>query len=148
MAIQLFFEDPPAIVDWVARRIPRGGRHRDYEGAAGIGVVKDGKPVAGVIYYDHDPGVNICIAIAVEDKAWATRGIIRGLFHYPFEQLKVRRMTAMVGKKNTPSRKLVQKFGFTEEGNIRCGFDGYEHLMLYGMLREECFWLYGKRGQS
>ena len=144
MALRLFFDNQPAVANWVAQRIPNIRSRIGFDQCTAIGVVKDGVAAAGVVYYQFDPGVNCCVAIAVDDKAWATRGILRGIFHYPFEQMKVRRLTAMIGKKNTASRSLCQRLGFTEEGNVRCGWDGHEHMMIYGMLREECFWLYGK----
>ena len=101
-----------------------------------LGVVRDETLIGGVVYHGylgHDCQVSIWIDRATF-MPW------RALFEYPFGQLNCERITAVVGKRNKRSRRLVEKLGFKLEGVHRKGLDGFEDAMSYGMLKSECRW--------
>lgn len=95
--------------------------------------------IAGVAYTnrrDHEIHGHI-----FADPGSLTRGFIRAMFHYPFYQLGVRRITACARVSNHQSRKFLHRVGFALEGMQRSGYQDGEDKMLFGMLREECRWL-------
>lgn len=66
----------------------------------------------------------------------------RVLIDYAFNKLKLNRVEMRCGTENAKSRKIAQKFGFTEEGVIRHAEWLHEHfvdLVVYGMLESEWF---------
>lgn len=62
------------------------------------------------------------------------------LLDMAFEQLRLHRVATYVNSDNLPSRGLIHKIGFTDEGCMReaCFFDGeYHNINIVGMLAEE-----------
>lgn len=107
-----------------------------------LGVVDDNNNlIFGVIYYDYRKPVDIQVCIAGDAPTWATRETLNILFGYPFRQLKVRRMTAIISKKNKKSRSLCQRLGFVYEGNARKAMNNGDDAIIYGLLIEDCKWL-------
>lgn len=124
-----------SICAWVAARIPECAK---LEGRA-IGVVDDGKPVAGCIYHSFT-GHNIVCDIAVAPGFSLPRGVLRTLFSYPFVTLPCLRITVHVGHFNELSIAFVERLGFTREGTMReASPRGDYHV--YGMLKRECKWI-------
>lgn len=72
---------------------------------------------------------------------WLNRASLAVFFAYPFQDLGVRRITALVPKKNRKSRNLSEKIGFVQEGCLRHALMNGDSYIIYGMLREECRWL-------
>lgn len=105
-----------------------------------LGVIRNGALVAGVIYHNFRK-TDLEVVIAASSPNWCFPATMRTLFAYPFGQLRVQRMTALVGRKNKPSRKLVLGLGFKEEGCCRKAFFNGEDAMIYGLLRNECKFL-------
>lgn len=102
-----------------------------------IGYERDGTLKGGVVYtqYSHP---NIVVATVLE--APLTRGFLREIFHYPFIQMKCRRMTALIDAKNARSRQLVEHIGFKLEGCMReAALE--DDVMIYGLLKSDCKWL-------
>lgn len=113
---------------------------KDYGQFTAIAVVKENTPLAVVVYNNYI-GHDIHMTIASSTPKWATRGVLRGLFDYPFNQAGCARVTACTRKGNKSARTLLEKAGFTLEGNQRKGYLGTQDMLYYGMLREECKWL-------
>lgn len=127
------------IAEMVAGRIPHMNG-RSFGVCTALGVVRNGVLLGGVVYHAyvvHD----VQVSIAMERSGWALPGTLRALFDYPFNQLGVRRMTAIVGRKNKKSRRLVEGLGFKLEGVHPKGADGIEDAMSYGLLKENCKWI-------
>lgn len=107
-----------AVVEWVAKRTNEFG---NFGCASGIGLqeMRGGvwQMVAGVAYAEWN-GVNVVCHIAAEGRKWATREYLWTIFDYPFNQLKVKRITVCVGEGNSVSRRFVQKLGFVEEARL------------------------------
>ncbi len=122
-----------------------GATVQDFVPCAGIGVMRDGKLIAGVIYHDFKPNAGsptiMASIAAIPGAGWANREILRGLFAYPFGELGVKRLAVVAGVYNVKSHKMNLQMGFTEEGVLRRGLDGKRDAVIYSMLPEECKWL-------
>lgn len=82
---------------------------------------------------------NITITSVLE--APLTRKFMRAIYLYPFTQLKVKRVTALVDKLNTASRSLVEHDGYVQEGCLREAAPNGDDVVVYGLLRRDCRWL-------
>lgn len=137
------------VVRWVAERLD-GAMFGE---AVGIGVMVDGIPAAGVVYsearYVGQRPVDVRVNIVAVNKRWASRRSLAVLFGYPFDQLKMPRLTAVVAKSNRKSRELAEKLGFVLEGTHPFAWDGKETALTYGCYREAAErWLRSEDGQK
>ena len=132
---RLIFGEDERVANWVKERLPN---FIGWNGAyVAIGYELQGKLRGGVTFtqYCHP---NIVIACALE--APLTRRFLRGIFYYPFHQLEVRRVTALIDAKNAKSRALVEHAGFTYEGTMAEAAPD-DDVVIYGLLRRNCRWL-------
>ena len=120
---------------WVAERT----KVVNFGPAREIGVVRDGQIVAGVVYSNFREG-NIEATLAITDKRWASRAVLKGLFMYPFKQLGCRRITCVIPADNTASVKLCTKLGFRIEGRCRQVFGPVDGIIC-GMIAADCKWI-------
>lgn len=134
--------DADIVGPWVCER--SGGTWVSGRGTA-IGKVSDGKLVAGVLYEDYN-GVNVMCHIA-GDGNWATKEYLGVIFHYPFVQLGVNRITVPVAASNQKSINLVTRMGFSLECSLAQATPSGD-LYLFRMWRKECRYLGGKYGKS
>lgn len=104
-----------------------------------IGLEEDGKLVAGALYEDFN-GANINIALAGEGRNWLNREFLWFTCYYPFEQLKVRRVTALVASSNETSINFCQHIGFVREATLEQAHPSGD-LIVFRMFREDCKWL-------
>lgn len=110
-------------------------------GYEAIGVARDGVLVGGALYCDYRP----CkgggdIRIWAVGHGWLSRRIIRELLGYPFDRLGCHRVTCAVARGNKPSRELLRRLGFVEEGKLRKGLSPTQDLIVYGLLKSEFGW--------
>jgi len=106
-----------------------------------IGIVKDNKLIAGVVYNNYVPNISIEMSISSIDKCWATRYNLRALFKYPFTQLGLRRVTALSSANKGDIMNFLERLGFKQEGIHReAHYDGSDTVS-FGMLRNDCGWL-------
>lgn len=133
----MIFFDADIIGPWVAERV---GIKRYIPGtASAIGRIKDGRIVAGVLYQDYN-GANVSAHIAGEGKSWLNKKFLSIIFDYPFNQLKVNRITGYVVSTNKAAQNLDEKLGFKREAILRDAHpDG--DLIIYAMHKDECRWL-------
>lgn len=131
------------VADWVAAHWPETIA---FPSCRAIGIAEPTGPgtarlIAGVVYtnlgYD---GANIDMSIASITPRWCTRTVLGALFAYPFEMLKVRRVTALTHRKAKDVRDFLKRLGFREEGIARHGF-ARDDAVVHGMLRSECRWI-------
>lgn len=126
--------DLPLVAAWVSNRAeadPRGV-------AAAIGWLSEGKLVAGATYEDYTGG-SITATIAIEQGV-IVKQFLRFIFEYPFRQLNVGKIFAMVAQTNSPSRRLVEKMGFEQETVLK-DYYSCEDLIVYSMTAEQCRFL-------
>jgi len=115
-----------------------------WSNAVGIGLEEDGELIAGVTF-DYYNGASICMHVAaVEGKRWMTREYLWFCFHYPFEQLKVKRITGLVPESNLAARKFDEHLGFKLEARMKeAAPDG--DVLVYAMFKDDCKYLGLKR---
>ena len=128
-------KDWPFIAQFVASRIGCAPKTDNF---SAIGLVDDGRLVAGVVYSDFN-GRQITAGIAVDGRK-INREFLWFMFFYPFKQLGVERITACVEQGNLPSQQFVKRLGFVLECRMeRAGRTG--DLLVYRLFREDCRYL-------
>lgn len=107
-----------------------------------LGVVDHDSLICGVIFHDWNPvHRTICIQLCAENAKWASRRMIEQLGNYPFVQLNVQRVTAMINSDNTAALRLAEGVGFKEEARlIRAAGD--KDIIVLRLFQEE--WFAGK----
>lgn len=105
------------------------------------GDIKNAKLVAGVVFNEFRPPQDVRGHIAVADKGWANKEVLREIFAFPFEELGFHRITAVISKKNKKAQNIVRKMGFKYEGNLRQAMADGDDAIIYGILKEQCKWL-------
>ncbi len=134
----------PSIVEWVAKMTSEYG---SFGAATGIGVEREGKIIAGVVYNEWN-GVNCNMHVAAVPRSnWLTRNGLWYWFDYPFNQLKVNRVTALIDVANEDAIRLNEGVGFIYETRISKAAPGGD-MLVYRMFREDCKWLNLKRPQD
>lgn len=132
-----------AVVDWVAKRTNEYGSFTGAQGsntAQGLGWVRNGQIVAGVVYAEWN-GPNVVCHIASDgSRRWLTREFLWTIFDYPFNQLECRRITVCVGEGNSNSRRFVEHLGFELETTLRAAHPTGD-LLVYSMFSESCKWI-------
>lgn len=133
------------VAAWVAARCGVA----EFGPCAAIGVEREGRLVAGAVFHEHDHG-SMLVSFAADDLRWAQRGVLAGIFAYPFRQVRCRRLTAVTDVANARAIRLLGKLGFRPEGRLR------EHFVnsagaasdgaIFGMLARECRWLPAEGG--
>lgn len=133
----IFSFDGERIGPWVHEKA--GGQ---YVYGPCIGVEKNGELIAGVSY-DGFTGSNITGNIRCDKANGLPRKFFWMIFDYPFNQLKVKRISAIVGMENHKSRVLVENMGFRREATLRDYFpDG--DAIVYVMRKDDCRFLGGR----
>lgn len=139
--IQLCFGKDAEVTGWVAEKIG----YPDFGPCTAIGVVKDGIPIAGVVYsnYCHYKGnpISVEISCAASDKRWTSREILKSLFLYPFVQLGVERVQVSIPVESKGVRKFNEKLGFKYEGTGRKAHFLGGDMDVLSMLKHECLWI-------
>ncbi len=106
-----------------------------------IGLEDENGELLAVTCFDTYNGVNIGVHIAaVPGKRWMTREYLWYIFHYPFKQLKVRRVTAVIASTNADAWGFIENLGFTLEATLKDAHPGGD-LKIYRMYSDECRWL-------
>ena len=84
------------------------------------------------------------LGYAVTDEAFKNKGFmteaVEAVIDYGFNQIGLNRIEAFVAPYNTPSRKIMEKFHFKEEGFMKQHYfyDGkFDDSLVFGLLREE-----------
>lgn len=109
-----------------------------------IGQLYEGKLIVGVAY-DGYTGSSIAIHSRCDDPSHVSRRFYWMIFHYPFEQLKVKRLTGLVSSANEAAQRVDEHLGFKREATLADYFPDGDGIV-YIMRREDCRWLdLGKR---
>lgn len=115
---------------------------RQWSAPSAIGLERDGELIAGVVY-DYFNGASVCMHVAASVPHWLDREFLWFAFFYPFEQLGVRRITALIPEVNAQSRKFAEHLGFLLETRLEQAHPEGD-VLVYRMFRHQCRWL--KRG--
>ena len=131
----MVFGQDQRVADFVAAGIDG---EESYGKFVAFGVEDKGELKGGIVYYGYN-GVNIYASIRGVGN-WLTRDFLWAIFHYPFEQAKVGRITAVIENNNKMSHNLAKRLGFTHEATLqKAGRSGDLHI--YRMFRDDCKWL-------
>lgn len=131
------------VSDWVRRKV---GLEHGWPQCSTLSLWDDVTILAAVVYEGY-VGNNVCMHVAAEGKHWLNRQFLYAAFDYPFNQLKVDRVTGCVPDSNEAAKRFDEHLGFKREGLLRRASQDGTDLIVYGMLREECRFLERKLGR-
>lgn len=133
--------DNKRAMEWASSRWPQTASDHDWGPHVTLHLENDLGIRAVVVYNNYIPTNSADIHCAAVDGRWLTRPFLTAVFRYPFEQLKVRRVTARIGANNPKARKFLLHLGFKHEGTIRQGWEPDVDLLVFGLLKNECRFL-------
>lgn len=87
----------------------------------------------------HFAEIEYCIGTSFQKKGYATEAT-KALIKFGFEEICLNKVQICVRPTNAPSRKVIDKCGFTYEGTLRDYFyidDHYEDRMYFSILKSE-----------
>lgn len=130
-----------AVADYVIAKFPALARLGTLKPFRSVGFVdNDGNLVGGVVMTDYR-FFDAELSIYAGKRNFIGAHGMRALFRYCFDDLGLARLTCLVDVQNKASRRFVEKAGWIHEGTKRKGLDGVADAAIYGMTREDCFWL-------
>ena len=97
----------------------------------------------GVLYTDYMGG-SLQMHMAGFHPNWITKALLFLAFDYPFKQLQLKKVFALVPEWNVLSRNMCQRLGFIIEYRTDDVFnrvDGVDGMYLLSMRKEACKWL-------
>ena len=107
-------------------------------GMKGIGLERDGELIAGVIY-EGFTGANVWMHVAaVPGRRWMNREFLRYAFSYPFDEMKVQRVSGWVEANNADALRFDKHLGFRQEAVLRGAGRGGVDVIIFVMTRKEC----------
>lgn len=107
-------------------------------GQQGIGLQKDGRLIAGVLFDDYN-GSNVWMHVAAEPgRQWLNREFLFACFTYPFKQLNCKRVSGWVEASNTDARRFDEHLGFQQEAVLSSAARDGGDVIIYRMFKEEC----------
>jgi RimJ/RimL family protein N-acetyltransferase len=136
MTTQLIIDDELVYKFLVARDLEIA-RAADQQG---IGLLKDGVLVGGVLYSGFN-GENIWMHVAGDGGRWINRAILKAAFAYPFVQLGVSNVWGWVDASNEKARRLDEHLGFKQNAVLTGAAKDGGDVIIYRMTKEECRFL-------
>lgn len=132
---QLIFGHDEELAQWAESEYPEGAPFPRPVVAIGI-ADKDTERLYGVAMYSGFTPTNVDFGMITVSRRWATKGTVRAILYYPFIQLGAKRMTALTLKSNKHARRVLEKFGFRQEGVHPYGFPNGKTAVSYGLYRD------------
>lgn len=105
-----------------------------------LGITRKEKLIAGVIFNDIRPFIDVWLTIYTKDKHWCNKRVLRAIFYIAFNFLGCRRASVRIDAANKKSQKLVERLGFKKEGVLRQFENNGHDGLVYSMLKNECQW--------
>jgi hypothetical protein len=119
--------------------------HVEWDKYAAIGLERNDVLVAGVLY-ESMTKYDCNMHCAIDDPRVLNFEYLFTVFHYPFVQCGLRRVTGLVPESNQKALAFdINKVGFRVEGLVRKALANDENVYVLGMLKEECKWLQGRQ---
>ena len=105
---------------------------------------ESGECIGQIAYFlvdtnNHFGEIEYCIGTAFQKKGYATEAT-KAVIAYGFEKINFHKVQICVRPSNLPSKRVIEKCGFTYEGTLRDYFyrhGEYEGRMFYSILRNE-----------
>lgn len=133
---QLLYGRSDEVAEWVALQIPEA--NHGFQQATAIGVVSEGKLIAGVVYNEWQPDYKtLQLSIAATSPMWARKEVISGLLAYPFYQLDVYKCWMTVPSDNEASLRMTTKVGFVKEGIMAHQYGKKRHAVIKRMFKPD-----------
>lgn len=127
----------PALLEWAGRELDTSWSPSPVHWLSGVA----GDRVVFVVVYSAFSERNCMLSIATDGtKRWASRKSLRAIFHVPFNQWNLARVSFLVRFDNEKSLDLCRRLGAHIEGYVRRAFSEGDGVM-FGMLKEECRWI-------
>ncbi len=113
------------------------------EGMTAIGLVREDRLVAGVLYEGFN-GRNLWMHVAAEPgRRWGVRDYLWACFRYPFVVCGCDRISGYVEESNAAARRFDEHLGFREEARLQGAAADGGDVILYVMRRQDCRFLGG-----
>lgn len=107
--------------------------------ATAVGWSVNGKLVCAIAY-DCFTGSQISMHSRCDDPRKVSREWLFAIFDYPFNQLKVKRISGLVSTGNLKAQRVNEHLGWKRETTLADYFPDGDGIV-YIMRREECRWL-------
>lgn len=139
--LKLVFDREQDVAQFVVKLLPQAMTVEEFGPFRAIGIAEQsGELIAGAVYHRWR-SFDCELTFAASSPRWCRRGILAALFHYPFVQQNLTRMTLIIGENNPRAIKLNTGLGFQIEGKARKAYDGKHDAYVLGMLKSECKWI-------
>jgi hypothetical protein len=141
MPVRVTMQNQKDLIAWAEPRmgVEAGCAPRE---TIALGVLDDAGEIHAVIWFNAFYSTYASLHIASNGgKRWATRAVLRTVFAFAFEHLKLTRLNFLVSVNNVAVQVLALKVGLRIEGTTRCGANDGSDGILFGMLAQECRWL-------
>lgn len=141
----LLFGQDKLVAEWVSLKLFGTSNGFD-QNAKAVGIVKNNKLIAGVVYNNYVEKILVEMSIASVDKSWCTRYNLKMLFGIPFTQYNLGRVQAICSVNDEGVQDFLQRLGFIHEGTHRQAYQDGGDAMSFAMLKHECKWIdHGKK---
>lgn len=100
-------------------------------------------PIASALFENYNGASIMLHFAAIAGKRWMNRDYLWYVFHYPFEELKVKKLIAPVESTNTDSVRFTDHIGWNLEATLKDAAPKGD-IKLYTMTRDQCRWLHLK----
>lgn len=130
-----------AISQWVSLH-SFGHRENVWPDSSSFGVMRDGVPIAGVVYHDYKPAAGtIQYSGAATDRAWLKGPTLHQMFSYMFDDLGCQMVMTGNASTNTGLHRILERLDHTKHVIAR-GWGRDTDLYLWTLTREQ--WLENK----
>jgi RimJ/RimL family protein N-acetyltransferase len=134
MGTRLVYGEEERLLPWALDKIGIAGFRSD---ARAIGLERDGDLVA-VVVFDGFSAADANMHIASDGtRRWMSKELLLAAFAYPFQQIKLRRLTGIVPAKNKDALAFDEHIGFVREGYCPEALPD-DDVVILGLLRRNC----------
>lgn len=124
---------------WVLEKMD-GGQWFNGRGTT-IGLFNDATDrISAAVLYEGANGASILLHCTGEGRDWLNREFLWYVFHYPFEELGVRKIISPVESTNEACIRFIKHIGFNLEATLKDA-SPKGNLLLFTLERENCKWL-------
>lgn len=100
-----------AIASFVAGHID--GCERGFADFTTLGVLEQGRLIAGVVYHNYVPEAGVIeLSAASTSRRWLTRPVLKAMFGYPFDEIGCQLTVLRVSEENSGMADIARRFGF------------------------------------
>lgn len=138
--LSLVFGKEQEVAEFVVSLLPQKMGVEEFGPYTTIGIAENDRLIGGAVYHRWRK-FDCELTFAASSPKWCRKGVLSALFHYPFVQQGLERMTLIIGANNERALKLNTGLGFKIEGCARKAYDGINDAFVLGMLRDECKWI-------